>query len=204
MDRKEYYKQWREKNKDIIKQKEQERNNSEHRKEWKENYVKENREKLNKSQREWRKNNPERSKQIDENSYLNNIEKKKILSSKYYKKRRLEDPVFRTSENIRRMIRLSFKNNGYTKKSKTYQILGCTVDEFKLHLEKKFEYWMTWDNYGLYNGDLNYGWDIDHIVPRSFIKTEEDVIKLNHYSNLQPLCSKINRDIKRNNPQYFY
>jgi len=29
--------------------------------------------------------------------------------------------------------------------------------------------------------------------------TEEDVIKLNHYTNLQPLCSKINRDIKRGN-----
>jgi hypothetical protein len=57
---------------------------------------------------------------------------------------------------------------------------------------------MTWDNYGLYNGELNYGWDIDHIIPLSSGKTEDDLINLNHYTNLQPLCSKINRDIKKN------
>ena len=61
----------------------------------------------------------------------------------------------------------------------------------------KFESWMSWENRGLYNGELNYGWDIDHIVPLSSAKKEDDIIKLNHYSNLQPLCSKVNRDIKR-------
>lgn len=29
------------------------------------------------------------------------------------------------------------------------------------------------------------------------MKNIEEVVMLNHYSNLQPLCSKINRDIKR-------
>jgi hypothetical protein len=57
---------------------------------------------------------------------------------------------------------------------------------------------MSWENYGLYNGELNYGWDIDHIIPTSLANSEENVIQLNHYSNLQPLCSKVNRDIKRN------
>ena len=57
---------------------------------------------------------------------------------------------------------------------------------------------MSWDNYGLYNGTLNYGWDIDHIIPVSSCNSEEDLIRLNHYTNLQPLCSKVNRDIKRN------
>jgi hypothetical protein len=62
---------------------------------------------------------------------------------------------------------------------------------------------MTWDNKGLYNGELNYGWDIDHIIPTSIANTEEELIKLCHYTNLQPLCSKINRDIKKNNPSYY-
>ena len=56
---------------------------------------------------------------------------------------------------------------------------------------------MTWENKGLYNGELNHGWDIDHIIPLSTALTEEDLVKLNHYTNLQPLCSKVNRDIKR-------
>ena len=56
---------------------------------------------------------------------------------------------------------------------------------------------MTWENYGLYNGELNYGWDIDHIIPISSAKSDIEIIKLNHFSNLQPLCSKINRVIKR-------
>lgn len=58
---------------------------------------------------------------------------------------------------------------------------------------------MSWDNYGKYNGELNFGWDIDHIKPLCLAKTKEEVINLNHYTNLQPLCSKINRDIKWNN-----
>jgi len=56
---------------------------------------------------------------------------------------------------------------------------------------------MNWDNHGLYNGELNYGWDVDHIIPISSAKTEEDIYKLNHFSNFQPLCSKVNRDIKK-------
>lgn len=46
-------------------------------------------------------------------------------------------------------------------------------------------------------GDFKYGWDIDHIIPLSSTESELELIRLNHYSNLQTLCSKINRDIKR-------
>ena len=61
---------------------------------------------------------------------------------------------------------------------------------------------MSWNNKGLYNGEFNFGWDIDHIIPLSSGKTEEDIIKLNHYTNLQPLCSRINRDIKKDIVDY--
>jgi len=94
------------------------------------------------------------------------------------------------------MIGNIFRMYNYTKKSTTYEILGCTIEEFKLHLESNFESWMNWDNRGLYNGELNYGWDIDHIIPISSATSEEDVIRLNHYTNLQPLCSYVNRYIK--------
>lgn len=76
--------------------------------------------------------------------------------------------------------------------------MGCTYLEVKNHLESKFEPWMSWENYGKYNGELNYGWDIDHIIPLSSAKTEEELLKLFHYSNLQPLCSYTNRYVKKN------
>jgi hypothetical protein len=115
----------------------------------------------------------------------------------YVKERCKTDSMFKLKERIRTLIRSSFKLKGVRKNSKTIQILGCSFEQFKQHLESKFEPWMNWDNYGLYNGSEGYGWDIDHIIPLSSAKTEVDIIKLNHYTNLQPLCSKVNRDIKR-------
>ena len=74
---------------------------------------------------------------------------------------------------------------------------NMSKEDVKKYLESKFEPWMNWENYGLYNGELNYGWDIDHIIPISSTKTEEEVYRLNYYTNLQPLCSYTNRYIKK-------
>jgi hypothetical protein len=91
------------------------------------------------------------------------------------------------------------KSKNSIKTSGTFNILGIDKKGFIKHLESLWEPWMNWDNYGLYKKDtFNYGWDIDHIVPSSTAITEEDIYKLNHYTNLRPLCSKVNRDIKRN------
>jgi hypothetical protein len=59
---------------------------------------------------------------------------------------------------------------------------------------------MNWNNHGnpidgIYT--INKTWDIDHIIPLSSAKTEEDIIKLNHYTNLKPLCTYYNRFIKK-------
>ena len=104
----------------------------------------------------------------------------------------------RLNNTIGNLIRSYLKSNGFYKKSRTYKILGCSPLELKIYLESKFENWMTWDNYGKYNGELCYGWDIDHIIPISSVKTEEEILKLNHYTNLQPLCSYTNRYVKIN------
>lgn len=120
------------------------------------------------------------------------LEKQKLL--------RETDPFFRFKQSVRNRINNSLKHNGIRKNSKTAIILGCSFQDFRDYLESKFESWMNWDNRGLYNGTPEYGWDIDHIIPSCLAKTEEELIQLNHYSNLQPLCSYINRDIKRNNP----
>lgn len=106
------------------------------------------------------------------------------------------DILYKIKNIIRTGINKSIKKEN--KYSRTLTILGCSFEDFMLYIENKFEFWMNWENYGKYNGDFNYGWDIDHIIPLSSAKNIEEVIILNHYSNLQPLCSKVNRDIKRN------
>jgi len=115
----------------------------------------------------------------------------------WQKNEREINPLFKLKSNLRTLIGNSIRNGGFKKLSRTEQILGCTFEQFKLHFESQFEPWMTWENRGLYNGELNYGWDIDHIIPLDSAEDEIGLLQLNHYTNLQPLCSHINRDVKR-------
>lgn len=109
-----------------------------------------------------------------------------------------KDPLYKLKCNISNRLNKALKKINESKSStKSIETIGCDIFYLKEYLEKLFESWMTWDNYGKYNGDFNYGWDIDHIIPLSSAKSKEDIIILNHYTNLQPLCSKINRDIKK-------
>jgi hypothetical protein len=156
-------------------------------------YQKENRAKLNERRREYVKENKELVLKNLKDFKLNNPN----YHTEYSRNRYNADLMFKFRRSCRNLIKLAFRNKKSNKTLKTEIILGCSFEEFKLYLESKFESWMTWDNRGIYNGELNYGWDIDHIVPVSSANTEEELIKLNHYSNLQPLCSKINRHIKK-------
>jgi hypothetical protein len=170
----------------------------------KEQYL-DNIESAKKRQREYSAQNKEKRLEYNKNNKgkireYNNKTKKQRLN--YYNNRYKNDNLYKLKSIIRSRINESLKKKGYTKKSKTYIILGCTFEELFIYLESKFEPWMNWENQGWYNGELNYGWDIDHIIPLSSAKTEEDVIRLNHYTNLQPLCSKVNRDIKRDRLDY--
>ncbi len=117
--------------------------------------------------------------------------------AKYARDRRKKDCMFNLKTSVSRLIRTSISRCGFKKESRTYEILGCSFIEFKRYIESQFEPWMNWNNKGKYNGTFDYGWDIDHIIPISTAISEEDVIRLNHYTNLQPLCSKVNRDIKK-------
>ncbi len=116
------------------------------------------------------------------------------------RKKRLINKLYTLKSNLKNRIRECFTNKGFKKNYKTEEILGCNYNEFKLHLESKFESWMTWENRGNPKDGIiepNKSWDIDHIIPMASATTEEDIIKLNHYGNLQPLCSYVNRYIKR-------
>jgi len=129
-----------------------------------------------------------------------NKESKNNYAKSYHKTKYKENSLFKLKKIIRSLIYQSIKNQNYTKKSKTFHILGCTFEEFKLYIESLFESWMTWDNQGNPKDgifEINKNWDIDHKIPLSSAKTEEELLKLNHFSNLQPLCSYNNRFVKR-------
>ena len=166
-----------------------------HRREYMKNYHISNKDSINEYNRKHRKDN--------KNYYVEyrerNRDKIRKINLKSNKKRLENSPILVFYSRMRTLIGNSIRSKGYKKKTKSSEILGCSLLDFRKYIESKFEPWMNWDNRGKYNGEFNFGWDIDHIIPVSSAKTEEEVIKLNHYTNLQPLCSKINRDIKKNN-----
>lgn len=126
--------------------------------------------------------------EYDKKYYLKNKSKINKRKTDYCKTKRQLDKTYKFKKNIRRLISLSFKRKGnnFSKKTKTTYILGCTIDEFKSYIQSKFIENMTFENHGLK------GWHLDHIIPISSAKTKEDIIRLNHYTNFQPLWAEDN------------
>jgi hypothetical protein len=189
---KEYKRSYREKNRETL-------NISDNK------YYQDNKDIIREKQRIYYDNNREEIKEIQRKYREENREILTLKNREYTKKYKISkssDKLWILSSNIRSMMGNSFRNNGYSKKSKTENILGCTFEDFKLYLESKFEVWMNWENHGKFNSELNYGWDIDHIIPLDTAETEDDIIKLNHFTNLQPLCSYTNRHIKMYKTNY--
>ena len=194
-------KKYREKHKDKAKEY--------HKKYWPE-YRKKNVIQIKERHKEYRQNNATKEKIRHKKYYNENLDKiKNYRQSDLAKKRRNElhkekmktDNLYAIKHKIRTLISVSIKTKGYNKKSKTFEILGCSYDEFKTHIESQFKSWMTWDNHGNSKNKVvepNKTWDLDHIVPISSAVNEEDIIKLSHYTNFRPLCSYENRFIKRN------
>jgi len=170
-------------------------------------YYDKNKLNLKEKNKQWRINNPDKVKEILKRFLLKNPEyvRKYTINSrdkinKRYKDRRDTDINFKLKENIRNLIKNSLNYKNIKKNQRTNKILGCTNDDFKLHLESQFESWMTWDNYGNPKDGIlqpDKTWDIDHIIPLNTAITEDELIKLNHYTNLKPLCSYVNRITKR-------
>ena len=200
---KEYNKMYRENNKEIIaeQRKEYRKTNKNKIREYNSKYLELKDNEVKEQRKKYRKNNKVDIKEYNQNYKETNKLKINKTRREYINNKTKNDKLYKNKNNIRLSILKSIKRKNYNKTNKTIKILGCSYEEFKTYLESKFEFWMTWDNYGLYNGSEQYGWDIDHRVPLSSAKTEEEVIRLNHYTNLQPLCSHINRNMKRNKLQ---
>ena len=123
--------------------------------------------------------------------------KKKIVYQRYYdnnkdaignrvKQRKAIDKKYHLILKLRGTLISSFKRKGYKKDSNTYKIIGTDYDTFYNHLLETYK-----NNYG-YEWDKKEEVHIDHIIPISTAKTEQDIYKLCHYTNLQLLKAKDN------------
>jgi hypothetical protein len=155
---------YEEKNKDKMKQ---------YRKQYRKEYYKKNKDRINENAKKWREKNPDKAREKNKRCY----ERDKDVKNEKRRARTANDNLYKLKNNLRSSLHQSLKRLGYTKKSKTCEVLGCDYDFLR-----------NWLQLDLYNENSH----IDHVVPLSLAKDEEDVITLNHYSNLQIISCKDN------------
>jgi hypothetical protein len=123
----------------------------------------------------------------EKKAYIKKQEKVKIQNRpkrvKYMLLRIKNDVNFKILTILRKRIRNVLKSKKNKKCFKSSELLGCSIEHARKHIESQFKEGMTWDNHG------KYGWHIDHIIPcASFDLTDpEQQKKCFHYTNLQPL-----------------
>ena len=144
-----------------------------------------------------RTDNPTMMQEKLKNFYKDNPEKRKEYRKNYKlrkqeqrKERRANDPVFNLINRMRCRIWKYLNILEISKKNKTFDIVGCSPEFLKQHLEKQFTEGMCWELLGQHI-------HIDHIIPLSSAKTEDELYKLCHYENLQPLWAEDN--LKKSN-----
>jgi len=171
----------------ILRMREYKKNNSQKIKE----YYRENTEKY----KQYRDSKKEETKEYMKSYYQNNLEKRKeylhqnklSINSKrnfFEKKKREKDPIHKLKVYVRNRIRFYLSKKSFTKKNRTFQIVGCSPRELKEYIEQNFINGMSWENQGK--------WHIDHIIPLASAKTEEELYKLCHFTNLQPMWASEN------------
>ena len=164
-----------------------------YRKEW----LSQNKEKYKKSCKIWENNNKKRIYNTKKQWKNKNKEHFRKQQREYKALKRKNDPIFKITSNLRNRVRKAIK--GINKSKTTIELIGCSAEEFKTYIEKKFKKGMNWNNYG--------DWELDHIKPCcSFDLTDLEQQKLCfNYSNTQPLWKKEHRQkTKEDTKNYLY
>lgn len=132
--------------------------------------------------------------EISKERYSRKKEKIKARTSEYYyankptimkkaliyqKKRLKTDHMYLMSRRLRNRLYHALKNKNWKKHTKFTQYIGCDQESLINHIQKQFTENMSWENQG--------EWHIDHIVPLDSAQTEEELYRLCHYTNLQPM-----------------
>ena len=176
-------KAYRESNKDKIKIYKQEwaKDNKERLQLKRKSYYGNNKETLKEYRTNWKKSNKERIR--EQGKVYRKLNKTKITKDKqaYSKIKYKTDIQYRLKSSLRSRLKMAIKED--LKSGSAVRDLGCSISEFKLYIESKFQPGMSWDNWG------QYGWHIDNIKPiASFDLTDrQQFLEVCHYTNLQPL-----------------
>jgi len=147
-------------------------------------------------QKKWREKNKKKLKTYQKKYDEVNKEKRKRYMRKwrqdnssygkiYHRDRKRRDPLYKMIANLRSRLWHALMAKTWRKNSTFNEYIGCSQSHLKTYLEKKFLRGMIWQNYG--------EWEIDHIRPLSSASNINDLIKLCHYKNLQPLWVEDNR-----------
>lgn len=145
-------------------------------------YNKTNREKINEKNRKYAREHKEEFKKY----YEQHKEHYKKAHRNYEREKAKNDEIYLLKKQTRRVLWRSFNRKSFKKIEHTEKILGCNIEEFIKYLLQTYK-----KNYG-------YEWDgkekihIDHIFPLKYATTEEEIIRLCHYKNLQLLKQKDN------------
>ena len=186
-EKREYNRRYREANKEKIRERNREymkgyyEKNKDKILEYQKQHYMENSEKVRKRVAAWKSENQDH---VD--TYNKKYRKEHAKEhGEYIKLRRSEDATYKMICAVRNMLNNAFnKRMKVGKNKRAEEILGCSIEFFIEYLQSQFQDGMTLENHG--------EWHIDHKIPLSTATSEEEVIKLNHYTNLQPLWAKDN------------
>lgn len=122
---------------------------------------------------------------------IKNKEQHNKYQSEYKIKRYNSELQFKIKHVLRARLRKAMLNNW--KSGSAVSELGCSIEQFKAHIESKFQEGMSWNNWS------RDGWHVDHIIPLDNFDLSkiEELKKACHYTNLQPLWYREN-SIKSN------
>jgi hypothetical protein len=151
--------------------------------------------KYKQQQKKYRNSNKEKESIRNKKWLDENKQKRTEYCINYEKNRKKIDPTFKVLRNVRVRLNLFLKTKNLIKPEQTMSLVGCRLEALIEHLESKFLYGMSWENYG------KDGWHIDHKIPLSSAKTDREIYELCHHTNLQPLWAKDN--LKKSNKIIF-
>jgi hypothetical protein len=145
-----------------------------------------NREKVNEGKRKWSKANIASCRKRHKRWRDKNRQHVRAYAKGYWKRRFQSDVNSAISYRLRSRIKQAVKHNKNEKSAyRTMSLLGCSIPNFKIYIESKFEVGMSWENWG-YGRDK---WNLDHIVPCALfdLTKQSHQKRCFHFSNYQPM-----------------